>query len=198
MDIVAVVGNPRPASYTRTAAEVVVRLLEREGGDDCSAHVIELAPLGPELVGTEPGAAAREALQRVRRADVLVVASPTYKATYTGLLKLFLDALPGGALSGVDALPVLVMASPAHSMAVDAHLRPVLVELGAHVPTPGLVLLEQQVHRIDDLVDDWVTQVAGQLDRHTDAAPSVRRRTRQETIGFPGHGSPGGRGSGLC
>jgi FMN reductase len=67
------------------------------------------------------------ALELVRDADYLVVASPTYKATYTGLLKAFLDRLPPAALTGTVALPILVMGDAKHALAVEVHLRPLLV-----------------------------------------------------------------------
>jgi FMN reductase len=67
----------------------------------------------------------------------LLVASPTYKGTYTGLLKVFLDQMPHQALAGTAAFPLLVMRLPQHALAVEVHLRPLLVELGANLPTPG-------------------------------------------------------------
>ena len=81
-------------------------------------------------------------------ADLVVVTSPTFKGSYTGLLKVFLDRLPHRALAGTIALPLLVMGAPRHALAVEVHLRPLLVELGATVPTPGLAVLESQ---LDDL-----------------------------------------------
>jgi len=60
----------------------------------------------------------------------VVVASPTYKATYTGLLKIFLDRFAGGTgLSGL-AVPLMLGAGPAHALAPELTLRPVLAEIG--------------------------------------------------------------------
>jgi FMN reductase len=66
------------------------------------------------------------------------VASPTYKATYPGLLKSFLDWFSTTGLAGVTVVPVMVGAAAQHALAVKTHLRPLLVELGATVPTRGL------------------------------------------------------------
>lgn len=77
---------------------------------------------------------------------MLVVASPTYKATYTGLLKAVLDQAPGGFLRSIVALPLQVAASDKHALAVDLHLRPVLVELGAIVPGPGVFVNEARLN----------------------------------------------------
>ncbi len=103
---------------------------------------------------------------------MLVLASPTYKATYTGLLKVFLDRLGHRALAGKYAIPLLVMGGAQHALAVEIHFRPLLVELGAIVPTPGLAVLESQIAELRDLdavLKPWAEQVSAQLPlRHSD------------------------------
>jgi FMN reductase len=78
----------------------------------------------------------------VQGAHVVVVASPTFKASYTGVLKLFLDQVPTDGLAGVAAVPVMMGAGPGHALAPELLLKPVLVELGATCPTRALYLLE--------------------------------------------------------
>ncbi|MCT9931296.1 NAD(P)H-dependent oxidoreductase [Planotetraspora sp. A-T 1434] len=124
---------------------------------------VDLAGLAPHLFAPEPSPGVEVALELVRDADVLVVASPTYKGTYTGLLKAFLDKLPHQALAGKAALPLLVMGDAKHALAVEVHLRPLLVELGAFVPTPGLAILESQIPDLDDVLEKWAGVVARQL-----------------------------------
>jgi len=85
---------------------------------------------------------------------VVVVASPTYKATYTGLLKAFLDRFPHQGLGGVTAIPLMLGASPVHSLATEHGLRPLLVELGASVPTRGLYVLDSE-HDRPETYDAW-------------------------------------------
>ncbi|MEQ3553679.1 NAD(P)H-dependent oxidoreductase [Pseudonocardia nematodicida] len=83
------------------------------------------------------------ALERVRASAVTVFACPTYKGTYTGLLKLFLDRIPGGdGLAGVVAAPLMLGAGPDHALAPDLTLRPVLFTLGATCALPGLYLID--------------------------------------------------------
>src|SRR5438445_12350935 len=93
-----VVGNPKPRSRTYLAALSVAALLSRAEPE----FVLDVVDLGAGLLDPAD-AAANQAVEAVRGLDLLVVASPTYKATYTGLLKLFLDRFPSGALSGVLA-----------------------------------------------------------------------------------------------
>ncbi|WP_061297152.1 NADPH-dependent FMN reductase [Herbidospora cretacea] len=156
--IVTVVGNPRSGSRTLTVA---VRAAEAALGS--AGDVIDLAELAPHLLAAEPVAAVEAALGLVKNADVLVLASPTYKATYTGLLKVFLDRLGHRALAGKRAIPLLVMGGAQHALAVETHFRPLLVELGAIVPTPGLAVLESQIAELDAVLKPWAEQVSAQL-----------------------------------
>lgn len=160
--VVTLVGNPRPRSRTRAVAALAAEAVAgRIGAAD--QEIIDLSALAVGLVSASPPAAVEKAQQAVLGADVLVVASPTYKGTYTGLLKLFLDRLPGGALTSAAALPLLVMGDARHALAVEVHLRPVLVELGAFVPTPGAVLLEAEIDRAGEILDGWAGRVAPQV-----------------------------------
>jgi FMN reductase len=134
--VAVVVGNPQPGSRTHAAAMFLAsQLADAEPETD-----IDLCDHGPALLNGDP--VAMGLIDRVRAADLVVVASPTYKATYTGLLKLFLDRIPSGGLRGVVAVPMMLGAGPEHALAPEHGLRPVLTELGATVPVPGLYVLE--------------------------------------------------------
>ncbi|MFE2753250.1 NADPH-dependent FMN reductase [Actinosynnema sp. NPDC059335] len=142
----ALVGNPRPGSRTATAAlalrDAVRHALAAQGLEVTpDGPVVDAADLAPSVFA--PGSTAvREALDALAAADVLVVASPTYKATYTGLLKAILDQAPGNWLRGRTAVPLLVAAAEKHALAVELHLKPLLAELGAAVPGRGLFVTE--------------------------------------------------------
>lgn len=130
------VGNPKPGSRTLRAALAIRAAL---GGAE--GPVIDLGEFASELFDYGSVRVER-AIEDVKNVDVLVVASPTYKATYTGLLKAFLDRFGAGSLRGITAVPLLVAASDRHALAVEVHLKPVLVEIGLSVPGPGLFLNE--------------------------------------------------------
>jgi FMN reductase len=132
-----VVGNPRPRSRTLAAATLVAERLTGAAPE----LVVDLADLGPGLLDWE-NPHVGELVAQVAAADVVVVASPTYKGTYTGLLKLFLDRFPGDGLRDVVAVPLMLGAGPGHALAPELTLRPVLSELGASVPARGLYVLE--------------------------------------------------------
>lgn len=161
--LVALIGNPRAGSRTRTVALRAAEVVGGRAGLTEPLEVVDLAALGPHLLSPTPSPGVEVALELVAGARVLLVASPTYKATYTGLLKAFLDRLPPRALRGTVALPLLVMGDPRHAPAVDVHLRPLLLELGATVPTPGLALIEARIPDLDAVLAEWADQVAPQV-----------------------------------
>jgi FMN reductase len=93
----------------------------------------------------------------VAGSDIVVVASPTYKATYTGLLKAFLDRYGNNGLAGTVCVPVMTGAAPIHALAPEVHLRPLLVELGASIPSRGLYVTEQEFDDLDRVVATWAS-----------------------------------------
>jgi FMN reductase len=151
--VLAVVGNPRAESRThllaRTLAAEIARVV-----DGRVAEEVDLAALGARVLDRGDDEAER-ATERVLAADVLVIASPTYKATYSGLLKAFLDRIGVGALAGTPAVPVLLGGGPQHQLAVDVHLTPLLLELGASVPARGLFVLEADVDAFGPFAAGW-------------------------------------------
>ena len=135
--IAVVVGNPKPQSRTLAAATYVATEL----GGHAPDQVVDLAELGPRLLDWQDEMVA-ELVAQVGRADLVVVASPTYKGAYTGLLKLFLDRFATDTgLSGV-AIALMLGAGPGHALAPELTLRPVLTEIGGVVPAKGLYVVD--------------------------------------------------------
>ena len=151
--ITTVVGNPKQRSRTRQVAEAVAAEVGRRIGT-APGTTIDLAEYAARLFDWDDSEL-QALTAEVAASQVVVVASPTYKATYTGLLKAFLDRYGNNGLGGVAAVPVMVGAAPIHALAPDAYLRPLLVELGASVPTRSLYVLESQLEQLDALVAAW-------------------------------------------
>lgn len=155
-----VVGNPKPASRTLAAATHVAR--ELTGHEPELA--LDLATLGPRVLDWAD-AEVTQLVEQVGAADLVIAASPTYKGTYTGLLKVFLDRFAGGTgLRGL-AVPLLLGASPAHSLAPELTLRPVLTELGATVPGRGLYVIDRD-HERPEAYAAWLAATRPLVERH--------------------------------
>lgn len=154
--IVVVVGNPKPGSRTLAAGCRVAAEFTPPGTQP--DLVLDLGTLGPALLDRRhPDVTGL--VSRVAAADLLVVASPTYKGSYTGLLKVFLDHFPSGNGLGGLAVPLMLGAADDHALAPELCLRPVLTELGATVPGRGLFIRD---HRYDDpdAYRDWLSATA--------------------------------------
>ena len=141
--IVVVSGNPRPGSRTLTLATAVGSAIAGAAGAADPA-VIDVGVLGAGLL-TPGDAGTAAAVELLKSADLLVVATPTYKGSYTGILKVLLDQLPAGALAGKLAVPVVTAGVAPQAAAAEALLRQLLVELGAEVADPGLPVVEAEL-----------------------------------------------------
>lgn len=86
-----------------------------------------------------------EFVAHVAAAEGLVIATPVYKAAYTGGLKALLDILPQTALRDKVILPLASGGSPGHLLAIDYALKPVLSALGATHLHQGVYLVDQQL-----------------------------------------------------
>lgn len=174
--MVTIVGNPRPRSRTLDlathASRALAAALSLRGVQLDQSRVLDLVTLLPALCGN--AGPLNEMTQAACDADLLVVASPTLRASYAGLLKLFLDLLPRDGLRGAVAIPLMTAAAERDRYAVETHLKPVLLELGARVPMPGLSVLEVDLPRAETLVAKWCELTAPVLAAALRAA-SARR-----------------------
>jgi FMN reductase len=100
--------------------------------------------------------ALQEAQAKVDRADGLVIATPVYKAAFSGVLKAWLDLLPQFALEGKTVLPLATGGSVAHALALDYALRPVLMSMGARQVVQGYLVIE---HLIETVGESGVTRI---------------------------------------
>jgi FMN reductase len=157
MSLTVVVGNPRLRSRTWQAAHLVAEKLSGRQPD----LSVDLMEFGAALLDWT-NQQVIETITAVAGSDLLIVASPTYKATYTGLLKLFLDRISAGGLTGVTAVPLMLGGDWRHSLAADLLLKPVLVELGATCPTRGLFLTDSDYVESETL-NTWLELSRPQL-----------------------------------
>lgn len=143
MTIAFVAGSPSTSSK---AASLRARLAARAERDGIAVADVEVRALPPGelLTAARDSAALRAAHATVAAATGIVVATPVYKAAYTGLLKAFLDTLPEGALRGKAVLPVVTAAAPVHALVLDYALKPVLASLFPSAIAPGFFGLDKE------------------------------------------------------
>jgi FMN reductase len=157
------VGNPLGDSRTRHVAERLGARISKIVGAT-QLPTIDLSDYTDEVFRW-PSEVMDNITSQVREASIVIFASPTYKASYTGLLKAFLDRYPSDGLSGVTAVPLFTIGSPRHALAVEFTLRPLLVELGASVPTRGLSFETARFDECEAILGEWVDGHSAVLSR---------------------------------
>ena len=141
MRAVAISGSPRAPSKSKTMAEIMLQALERGG---CETRMIDVAELPAEaLLARGPDAAIDDAVAAVAEARIVVAATPTYRALYTGAMKCFFDLLPPGALAGKVCVPIQTAGVAQHFLAIEYGFRPLFASLDG-VPIAGVYATDAQ------------------------------------------------------
>ncbi|CAB3881382.1 NADH-dependent FMN reductase SfnF [Achromobacter animicus] len=124
--LVAVSGGMQRPSRTTALAEELLTLIANE--IPCEPRLVEMGRIAPQLAGATwrsnlPDTVERE-LAAVEQADVLVVATPVYRGSYTGLFKHFFDFIHQDALIDKPVLLAATGGSQRHALIIDHQLRP--------------------------------------------------------------------------
>lgn len=170
MSVLLIAGSPSEQSRSAALLDGVKQRLEQQAGRrQLYIDRVQVRDLSPQalLLADWNHASIKRAIAQVESASALVVATPVYKAAYSGVLKVFLDLLPQTALKGKVVLPLATGGSPHHMLALDYALRPVLQSLGAKHILPGVYASDSQIPKdeqgqyrisaeIDSRLDDAV------------------------------------------
>ncbi|KOR41636.1 NADH-dependent FMN reductase [Xanthomonas oryzae] len=124
--VVAVSGGMQRPSKSVALAEHLLALIAEQL--PCERHLVEIGALAPQFAGAPwrshlPGTV-EQALALVEQADVLVVATPVYRGSFTGLFKHFFDFIDQDALVDTPVLLAATGGSDRHALMIDHQLRP--------------------------------------------------------------------------
>jgi FMN reductase len=124
--LVAVSGGLQRPSKSAALAEHLLELIA--DAFPCEQRLVELGPLAPQFAGAVWRSQLPETVERelaaIERADVLVVATPVYRGSYTGLFKHFFDFIDQDALIDKPVLLAATGGSERHALVIDHQLRP--------------------------------------------------------------------------
>ena len=133
---VGISGSPGARSKSRTLLERALLALSERGA---TTTLIDLAALPADaLLGRRRASEVDSALGSVSQATIIVASTPVYRATYSGLLKVFFDLLPVDGLVGKTAIAIATGGSSAHQLVIDHGLRPLFASVGAVTIATGV------------------------------------------------------------
>ena len=158
-NVLAIAGSPSHPSRTYGIVEYATTLLQDEGFHTDIFSVRDF-PAEDLVFGRYDSPNLEQPMALLAKADAVIIATPIYKAAYTGLLKAFLDLLPQKALLGKVVLPIATGGTLAHLLAIDYALKPVLSELGARHLLGGVYAVDKQIQ--------WLSNGKAQLDEEID------------------------------
>ncbi len=155
MTALTIAGSPAANSRARRIAEFVTTRFDSWGVEAGELDLREL-PAEALLRLDRRHRGLQAALARVASASAIVIVTPVYKSSYSGLLKTFLDLLPQAGLKGKAVLAIATAGATDQALAVDFSLQPVLAALHARYVLGSIHTLDQQV--------SWTPETGLQLD----------------------------------
>ncbi|MET9115922.1 FMN reductase [Streptomyces longwoodensis] len=156
MKLVVVSAGLSVPSSTRLLGDRLAAAVERRAGD-VDVQVVELRELAVEIAhhftNGFPGRALAAALDAVAGADGLIVVTPVFSASYSGLFKSFFDVLDKDALTGKPVLIAATGGTARHSLVLEHALRPLFAYLRAVVVPTGVYAASEDWGGPDGLAD---------------------------------------------
>ncbi|MFC5529364.1 NADPH-dependent FMN reductase [Cohnella yongneupensis] len=185
-NIIVISGSPTASSRLHGLIQYSEAQLKQQGHEVVHLQVAEL-PAEDLIKANFASSAVIEAVAKVERADAVIIASPVYKASYTGVLKTFLDLIPQKGFQGKLIVPLFIGGTIAHLLSIDYALKPVANALGATNILSGVYAIDQWVEKAegggfnlsDELksrLDGTIAQLAEELKWQTlrQGTPAIR------------------------
>ncbi len=169
--IVGLAGSPSVPSRTRLVVQTAIDRIAGQAG--AQSRLVDLAGLVPDLgirCRAEASAAVEEALRLIDGSDLLIVGSPVYKGSYTGLLKHLIDLLDYPSLLGTPVGLIATGGSDRHALVVEYQLRPLFSFFGAKTLATAVFIPDKSIHggwveegacsaRLDQLIAEAVHEL---------------------------------------
>jgi FMN reductase len=187
--VVVSAGLSVPSSTRLLADRLAARV--SEALEEVEFRHVELRDLAHQLTdhlltGFAAGELA-EAIEAVRRADGLIVVTPVFAASYSGLFKTFFDVLEEGLLDGKPVLVAATAGTARHSLVLEHALRPLFAHLHAVVVPTAVFAATDDFGEAG--LEARIARAAGELaalvGKVDPAAAARRRRTVEDELADP-------------
>ncbi|MDO3413084.1 NADPH-dependent FMN reductase [Saccharibacillus sp. CPCC 101409] len=182
--LLIVSGSPNLTSRLYGPVQYLEGRLDEEGLQHELLHIAEL-PHTDLITANFAGEEIKEALRKVEQADAVVFASPVYKASYSGVLKTFLDLIPQEGLRDKPVLPLLVGGTIAHLLAIDYALKPVLNALSARNILGGVYAVDREIERRPEGGYTLSEEIVSRLERSLAEIRIELKRRENEPASLP-------------
>lgn len=183
MKLVVVSAGLSVPSSTRLLGDRLAAAVGREPAVD--VEVVELRDLAVEiahhLTNGFPGRRLAAAIDTVTSADGLIVVTPVFSASYSGLFKSFFDVIDKDALTGMPVLIAATGGTARHSLVLDHALRPLFAHLRAVVAPTGVYAASEDWGAQG--LDGRIERAAGELAGLMRGMPAARAAARSAAAG---------------
>ena len=187
MNIAVISAGLSVPSSTRLLADRLAEATVAAVHHPVEVDVIELRPLAhplaDHLLTGFPSGELAEAIETVRRADALIVVTPVFSASYSGLFKTFFDVLEPDLLTGIPVLIGATAGTARHSLVLEHALRPLFSYLHATVVPTAVFAASEDFGEAG--LQARVDRAAGELAALLSAAPRRRARTVEDVFADP-------------
>lgn len=175
-DVILISGSPAEKSKSNALLTMAAGILAEKGLSATHIGVRDF-PADDLLQGRWDSPAFGPAKELIAGAKGIVVATPIYKASYSGALKTFLDILPQDAFRGKALLPIATGGSINHLLAIDYAIKPLLAALAATEVFQGVYVVDSQFRFTEADEPDLDVAVAQRFrDAVADLADAVHSR----------------------
>lgn len=170
--VILINGNNKIDSRLTEVQSVIEQSFQKQGVQTEVIYVHQL-PANDLIRANFNSEILQRELKKVVEADVIVLLTPIYKASYTGILKTFIDLIPQKGFEEKIVWPVAIGGTAHHLLAIDYTLKPLAITLGATQIAKSVFVQEQQVTKVDALVYNVDLKIQARL------AQEVERITDQ-------------------
>lgn len=155
-------SNTEFSRLTGVQHEVERQLQER--GIETETLFVHQLPSNDLILANFGSEAVKHAVSKVEQVDVIVLLTPIFKASFTGILKTFLDLIPQKGFVNKTIVSVAIGGSISHLLAIDYALKPVVTALGATHITQTIFVVDRDVEKLENgkyaLNEDIIARIA--------------------------------------
>lgn len=167
--IVIISGSPNEKSRVNGVINYAKLELEQKG---CEVSIIDVSSLPPDdlMHANYNSKPIQNANAKVEEATGIIIASPVYKTTFTGVLKAYIDLLPQKGFKDKVVAAYFVGGSISNLLSIDYALKPLLASMGTKSFAENVFAVDTEVERIEDSEQSIHFQLSDEVKQRIDVS----------------------------